>query len=165
MIKNSYLLSDYDLKLVNRYRFHIWGQFLSLRALIMLLRTNVFGYSFCPQGHFYILEDKKIFFCERATKFIVPKFFNFVLKDTVLSLRTNDLGALFGDKVKIWGPQIDCERSRKEFGAKIEKTKSKTFAQQCATSPTYRFHIVNQRLTPKNAYHLWISIWIQNIIL
>ena len=43
----------------------------------------------------------------RATKFIVPKFSNFVLKDTFLSLRTNDLGALFGDKVKIWGPQID----------------------------------------------------------
>ena len=101
MIKNSYLLSDYDLKLVNRYRFHIWGQFLSLRALIMLLRTNVFGDSFCPQGHFYILEDKKIFFCERATKFIVPKFFNSVLKDSFFVLEDKRFGSI------IWGQSED----------------------------------------------------------
>ena len=68
----------------------------------------------------FVLKDK-IFFCMRATKFIVPKFFNFVLKDTFLSLRTNDLGALFGDKVKIWGPQIDFGSPNRMYEKRVSE--------------------------------------------
>ena len=66
----------------------------------------------------------------RATKFIVPKFFNFVLKDTFLSLRTNDLGALFGDKVKIWGPQIDFGSPNRMYEKRVNHPKE--FWAQCS---------------------------------